>query len=643
MARKRNNDVTVHADGYIGEGSGAKKSARNRADDAVGPDRWWNASQAGVAGKVSALAAQIETSTWSTSRYMQYVCARLMTGRAAPSGFGYSMTARSGRVASSMASALFNPPALNCVAVAADVFKNKVFKNRPWLTYTPTVPGDVKLRTKCKAREQYVDAAFEQLKVWDTIGLALTDCLQYPSGFVKTSCGLTGKELTVERVLSSEILLSNEDMGSYRQYPGSALQRVYAALEDLLDCFGRTDEIVQAIKNAPGVYAGFYKSGANYSDIRALVEGWKLPRSGEDGKPGRHVLAVGNCTLLDEPWKRDRLPFSKYDFNVLSNEYMGQSMAEIQLPLQRRLDRIELTIEECELRNGFPRWLIESSSAVDTDQFSGPGFVDYSGTAPVQIMGDVPKELYESRDAKMAQCFTRVGVSQQAAGGEKPEGLSSGLAILSWQQVDDTRHVDLAMRLEDFVADIGDQIFEVASEIKPSFRSMGHELIKWDDVDINSDKYKTTPMPLSRLPQTIAARVQQIQNWYDQGSITRDQKLRLEEMPDLQGYVQLATASEDWVAKALDTMVETGKYVPPLPYIDVASALRDAQARFLLESRWELPANRLRLVSQFIGALQEMPSKAPTPPPMPQQGAMPMPGQPPMGAPMPGGPPPGPM
>ena len=606
-------------------------------DSSSGQMRWWNSSPIAVAGRVQGLAAQLENGNWGNT-FMSYVCARYMTNRSQPAGFGYSMSRRSGRVAQAMVAATWTPPTINVIGLAADVMINKIWKNRPWLQIMPTVKGSYRSRSQCKAMSQFVDAAFYQLSVWDKAEMCGVDCMQYPSAFIKVGPGIDNK-LRVDRVLASEILLTPEQMGSWSDLR-SCLQRVFIPKQDLIAQFavGKDESKIRAaIRNAPGVYPGFYTSNnVDYDEVAALVEGWSLPLS--DGTPGRHVLTVGDVALIDEPWTRERLPFAKLDFVRLSNEYMGQSLAEIQLPLQRYIDRLSAAIDEIEQRWSFPRFFIENSSHVDTDQFSAD-FVEYSGTKPEKdATNSVPPELYQSRDKAIEMAMTRVGISQQTAGGQKQPGLSSGLAIMASAQIDDARHVDLSQRYEDFLLDIGELIIEECADIKPTFIVDGNQAVNWKDVSMDRNEYKTHMFPMSRLPQQMSARYEMINGWYQNGTISRADKMRLENMPDNQVVVDSATSSADWVENALDKMVETGKYVPPLPYIDVKAAKIAAQARFVREDLLDLDESRLRVINRFLSALNEMgpqpgsqmlapgqsapqPAVAPQPGPGQQQGA----------------------
>lgn len=599
------------------------KAVVSAADDGD-PRRWWNGTDANVGRKLTLAAEGIETWNWS-QRFMMLTCNRLMTGRSGSAAFGLSMTQRVGRVQQSMASAVFNPPALNVVATAGDVFRNKVYKNRPFLDFLPTFKGDYEMRERCKAQSTYVDALFDELELWPMAELCGQDCMTYPAAFVKVEPDKARKKVKVQRVLAEEILLNGDDGGSYGK-PRSMIQRVFIHREDAINEYAKgkdKDKIAAALKNAPGVFAGFYKSPIQYSDILPLVEGWRLPLP--DGTPGRHVLAVGSVVLLDEKWERDRFPFAKLVFGQLSNDYMGKPLAEDLLPLQREIDRVSAVIAEEERRHAWNRWLVEKSSKVNPNEFKGPGIINYSGTAPKNIPGEgATKELYAERDSLIEKAFRRARISQGASSGTAPEGVTAGVALLAWNQIDDSAHVAVSQAFEDFIEQIGRLIVEAAAEAKPSVTVNGKQTINWDDVATDAKYYKLRAFPMSRLPTLPAARIQQIQTWYDDGTVDRQTKMRLMDVPDLQGFVDQYTASDNLTHKTIDRILKHKKPLPPCPYSDLKRALEIAQARYQQEETDELDRPRLALIAQYIEAVKEMtPLEPPAPAPM-------------MGAPMPG-------
>lgn len=573
-----------------------------RADNS----RWWNAeTDRAAAAALTAAAAHIETNGWRT-RYLNYVCAQAMTGRGMPSAFGFSMSQTSSRNAASTAGAIYNPPVLNCIATAADVFRNKVYNQRPFLQFIPRARNDFRSRADAIDLTAFLDAQMDFSKLWELVEECADDCMTFPTAWLKVGPGLDGVT-EVTRVLDEEILFPLGDDGGYGM-PRSMIQRSFLHKEDVAasSLVGDDDIKRRTILNAQGVFSGFYSvDGAAYKDIIALCEGWRLPLP--DGTPGRHVIAIGETCLLDEPWERPRYPFARLRFSRLSNSYRGQSLAEQGLPLQKEIDRIGSTLAECERRQAWPRWLAEKSSKVNPRDLQGPGFVLYSVTPPSPIAADpASPQLYASLETKVNRLFQRFGISANQVAGNLAEGLSSGRAIIAAVHVDDSRHVSTLQELEDFVTDVGNLIIEQNSAGQaPELEASGQKL-KWNKIAGAVAKMRVRSFPMSRLPTLPAAREQTIQDWFNDGTIDRVTKTKLQRLPDTGGQTNIITAADDYVSKTLDDMIVTGEYTPPSPFSNLAKALEIAQARWLQEATYELAEDRLNLIARYVAALLEM-------------------------------------
>lgn len=587
--------------------------------NAVGKEshRWWGANAQQVGAMLTSAAADIEVSN-QMDRFMSYTFARLMTGRSSAGSYGVCMSESSSRFAKATWTAEFNPPSLNVIAECADIFANKIFKNRPWLEWIAN-RGDFESRMSAKSITEFMDALFEHFSLWEMIELCGIDCMTDGSAFIKVAQGLN-KKLELGRCLKEEILLMPDDGGAFGK-PKSMIQRLFV---DKQDAMARWPKHADALKNAQGCFPGYFKSGLRHSDIVALVEGWRLPLS--NGEPGRHVTAIGNVVLQDKPWKRERFPFAKLIFQPLSNSVFGQGLAEILLPLQREINRVSMAIAESERRAAWPRIQYPVASGINPEHFNGPGLIPYAGTTPATVLQGLvtPPELYSERAELERRAKERVGISQNAQAGEKSQGLTSGRAIMAEAQLDDIRHVSLNQRLEDFVKDIGNLVVDECESTDVTLHTTGKSKVSWSDIKLSRERGKLAPFPMSRLPQLPAARFETIENWYLEGTINRSTKMRLQNMPDTQGFMSIYTASEDMIEKTLDMIVKLGKFIPPSPYSDLTKALQMGQARFQYEWTYELPEDRLKLIAIFISAVIDMMPEPPAPAPaMPGIGAIP--------------------
>ncbi len=566
----------------------------------------WYSKETSKSAASSLFAAATAVELWSYNRYqLSIVCTRYMTDRAIPSIYGYAMSQRVSSLAATLNNAVYSPPVFNVIATAADVLSTRIWKNRPFITVTPN-DGDYKARTAAKSLGIYVDGLFDQLDYWNLVETIGIDCMTTGTGIIKISEGLDGN-IKLTRVLESEILISDEEAAFSN--PKSMIQRVFVNKEDLAAKYKDDPDALAAIKSAASVFAGYsYNSEPNYSDIIPLVEGWRLPLP--DGSPGRHMLCVGNYPLLDESYTDEDFPFVVIRYKQLSLSWFGQGLAEQLLPLQREICRVTDAISENTKRNAWPRVLVHTGAQMNPNSLKGPGIVYWNGTQKPDFVTPTAnnQEIYQYLETLIVRAFKRAGISEQAAGGVKPPGLNSGRALETWNQIDDARHIDLGQRLEDFVTRTAEKVIKLASKLKPTVTTAGRtrQVIDWDEAKFITNKFAIKAFPISRLSQTESARQQQIDDWYANGVINKLQQLKLQQVPDTQGFIDLATASSNDIQDTLDTIVETQAYIPPDPAQDLKEALEAVQSRYLLEKTYKTPRKVLNLLLQWKQAVADL-------------------------------------
>jgi hypothetical protein len=582
--------------------------------------RWWEAPKGAAARRLMAWAKDIETTAWPR-RFANLTYFRYMTGRPVNPAFNYSMVARPASVTSIYGRALWRPPVFNAMAQCDDVLANRVYKSRPFLQVCP-IAGDFGARVKAKGLTRWMDGAFYELNLWDIIEMCGQDSRTYGTGYVLVDVGLDDKP-TVTRICDDEILLDETEV-SVSDSPKNFGVRVFLNRDELLARYGSNPEAAEAIRAAPSAHMGFYfGNDLDVSDVICLVMAWHL---GSKDVAGRKLVVVGDFALEDSKYKADHFPVAKLPYKKMSAGWRGQGMAEQVLSLQRELERWWAACSENVQRMAWPRVGIESASNVNEAALAAKsgGTFKYTKTLPQFINPEaITKDQFAYGETIVRSIRERVGISDQAAAGVKPPGLNSGLAIEKQSQIDDGRHVELSLHLEDFVRDIGVLLVEAAEKCKPSFTLPGRrtQIVKWSDVEMAKSSYWLRPFPMSSLPQSIAGRQQIIDTWAAQGRVSKATQNRLEQIPDIDGYLDLVNASADAIEASLDRIVEKGKYEPPTPFADLSDQLATAQSRYLFEkNQGDTPQDRLDLILQYIGATQELiednaPPPAPAAPP----------------------------
>jgi len=600
---------------------------------------WWKAPKTDVARQLAAWCNNIESTAWQR-RWDNLTFYRYMTGRATgPASFNYSPTVRPSRASNLFARGKFEAPSYNVIQQCSDALAARVYKERPFVQVCP-IAGDFKARVKSKKLSRWLDACFFDLGLWPIVEQCGEDARTWGTGFVKIDVDPVTKEPRATRILQDEVIVDESecDAGS----PRRLAIRIFANRDEMLAAYGTNPEAIDAIENAPKAESGLYfGNDIDYTNVIVLREAWSLPKGSKI--KGRYVLSIGDFALEDKEWTRKTFPLAKLTYKGVSTSWFGMGMPEMALGLQREVDRTMAAMWENKRRAAWPRILIDAGANVNPGSLGDKsnGIVNVTGGVdrikfifPESIPADQANDL-ESNIRRIKELFR---MNDQATMGV-PRRELSGVAIEKAEVVDDAAHLPQLQNLEDFVVQIGLLLIEAGEQCKPVVRLPGRmtQEIKWEDVQISRNSYSLRPFPVGRLSKDMATRQKQIDVWFAQGKISKETSMRLEQVPDIDGFLDLVNASGDYVQDTLDRMVEDGDYDPPTGVEDLEAAHEAAQSRYLQEKKLKTPKDRLDLIMKYVVAVEQLMSEMTDMMPGPPQPGGPGVGiQPPLGAPMPG-------
>ncbi len=631
--------------------------------------KWWDVDPDDRAGLSAAIIGRVTgIENWVMgARYQNALYARLATGRELPIMFGSWMQKRVGPTTTSFAKAPFELPTDNIVAGGIDTLFNRL-GTRPWVTVIPD--GDFDARTQAKVQEAWFAKEFERTNFYAEIyDLCRIDNMIWGNAFCLVDT-LKGK-IRYRRVLRDEVLV--DEIEAAKGKPSSIIIALDRSRDELMDEYADDPDALEAIENAPSAFPGVYYPGSNLADMVQTYICYKLPNG--DGEHGRHTVCTRDGVLEDWAWKRDHFPLAKMTCYPQSLGYWGMGVPEAGWDYQLELNRLWSTATEAQRHGAIGTILARNDSHITTKQLSSSlqqRIIRYDTTAPEFIAPrSVSNEIYESMDRVTRAFAKRIGISPEQQGGETDPGITSGRARIVKEQIHDLRNVSVGKNQEQFVTDVANLTYEAAAEEHLRIETPEGE-IDWSAKSMAPGGMRRVAFPVSSLPSEPAGRQQQIDSWYANGFVSRAEKFRLENVPDTERFISLATAVQDELEWTLDKIVTEGKYYPPEVYDvvpdaegNIANAMKTANARYHYEKRREAPARVLRLLRDFMGALADlmenpaalpppampamppematgMPGAAPAPPPMQvapgmaPPAALP-PGGPPMGMP-PGGP-----
>ena len=553
-------------------------------------------------------------------------------------------------------------PRMNICKSVVDTVTSKIGKERP-RPKPLTEKGDYSLQRRARLLGQFIDGVFDANNVYRQGRIVFRDGCIANVGWFKVYS--ENGAIIVERVFPSEMVWDDGDAAGGK--PRNIYQRKFFAKEVAKALYPK---FAGAIDRAPAPPSG---NGLRSSskDIVEAIEAWHLP-SGEDSSDGRHAICFQTCSPVDLPWERDHFPFASFYWSDpvigLSGDGLVEQLSGIQVSINKHLE----TIERCLGLYGKTWVFVSDSCNVAQAQLTNEldTIITYTGDKVPTIVTPqvVPPDLREQIGFLFQQADQLSGVTKLAQSGIKPAGLNSAPSLREYEDIQSERFATTQQSYEQLYCDTAKLVIEEANAIYSTKEGKKLaatvkdrkfiEKIRFGDVDLKDDQYELAIYPTSMLPKDPAGRQAQVQEWIQAQWITREEGMRLMDMPDLEEANSLATAFIEDIDALIESFIydQPAKgedvedlYEPPDPIGHLAWGINRMKSAYLRSKRDGVPEERRNLMTRWMDeaiALMKPPTPAPGAPPgaggPPSPGGPPGPGAPPPGPPpgVPPGPPP---
>ncbi len=517
-------------------------------------------------------------------------------------------------------------PTMNLIQSCVDTLVSRLTQSKPRPVFL-TDNGKSKQRSLAKQLNQFILGEFHETKSYEKGEHVLRDASILGTGVVKVLRTKDDK-VGVERVLTTELYVDPNDA-----YYGDPRCIYHIKLVDrtvMQDMFPKYRSDVAKAEQAYPDESG--DSQRTVSDQVMMVEAWRLPSS-KDANDGRHVIACTAGLVLDEEYDKPSFPFVFMHYNPRLVGLWSQGLTEQLSGTQIEINKILITISKSISLVGVPRIFLEDGSKIVKSQINNEigAIITFRGTPPIFNVAEcVPQELYAQLQRLIDYGYQQSGVSALSATSQKPQGLNSGQAIRTYDDLQSDRFATLAKRYEQFYKNLAYKIIDEACDIVDDTGKYetvypgkdGTQRIELPDAqELIDNPYVIQCYDESFLPKDPAGRRQTVVEDMQAGIISPDEGRRLLNYPDLEQEDKLKFASEERVLCMLDDIVEEGKYTPPDPYTNIQIALEKVTEYYnmytAIKDFPESKAAKLRQWHQQVLALQQ----AAMPPPMPGAGA----------------------
>lgn len=529
-------------------------------------------------------------------------------------------------------------PTFNLIQACTDTLVSRIGQDKPEPKFL-TDGADYKQRHLAQQLNQFILGEFYQTKAYEKAVKMLRDAVVMGTGALKVYEGENGK-IAIDRVMVTDLFTDEND--AINGDPQSLLQLKLMDRDKLIaNC---SKDVAEILLNTPSSYPDNAPSTTRtLADQVMVVEGWKLPmgNEGEPGYiPGRHTIATINGVIFDEPWNKPKFPFVFLNYSDPYLGFFGQGLATQLFGTQMALNRILFTIAQSITLVGVPRVFIENNSKVTKTSINNQlGVIcNYTGTKPsYEVAPCNSPELYSERDKLIQYGFQQCGVSMMQASSQKPQGLNSGAAIRSYDDISTDRMSTLAKKYSDVFRDLAYLVADAAMDIAErdgKYQTVYPNKDGTKEIDLPAMKFLKDPFVIqcfneSSLPRTPAGRMQIVTEQVQAGMLTIKEGRRLMRFPDLEQNEKLDNASEERIFKILDDIVEKGKYTAPDVFMDLDLAVQLVVQYINLYLAANLEEKKADMLRMFFTQVQTLKMAATPPPaPVPQANPEPLPSSP---------------
>lgn len=465
----------------------------------------------------------------------------------------------------------------NLVLMVVDTLCAQVGKNKP-KPRPQTRGASWKLRKAAKKLDKFLYGEFIRTRAYEEGKRIFRDACIF--GFGALHVAVEEGKLYVERVFPDELLVDQMEVVAAGK-PRHFYRRRVLPVEVVSATYDIPVEELKGIARSTD-YLEYRSVGDGYV---VVVEGWQLATC---NSPGRHVIAVQNKLIADEPYTLEVAPFAIYHWQAPLSGFYSPSAVEQCLPYQIRLNEINDVIRDAQDLMGRPRILVAEGSRVNPYEVDNlvARFIKYTGIKPEAVTWPaIAPEIYNERDRQVRICLEQFGISNMASKAQVPEAtrFDSSAAFREFNAIQDDRLADPAQRFERFYLDLAELMIRTLKASGASPRTVWStgggkgqhgmmEVIEWDDIDIDEDAYVLQLEATSVYDSTPSAIRDELEKQLAMGLITPEQ-YRLElSSPDDQSELTLQAAAAADIRRVIE-LLEDGGYESPTPIQDLVSGV----------------------------------------------------------------------
>lgn len=432
-------------------------------------------------------------------------------------------------------------PSINVIKSCTDTLVSKISQSkvRPFFN---VVNGDWRDLQSAKQAQQFFDLFFDQENVNKTVSECFKDACLFDTGVVYIDTDTT----SIERAKPWQVYIRPSE----KNY--NKITRVY---------YERKDFPITCLPEK--MFKLVVRDDLEYIDYGIY---W-------DKRDHKKVYLMNGYVVLEEDWPNERLPFVwlYYDNPVwgIGSTSIVDQLYSIQLEIDTLMNKIH---DAMVLTPGNMVFMPEGTGVSSGQYNNRTGNIytykpnpNMSG-APVSVVNPpIIDPQYQGMLAELInRAYEMVGISQLSAQSKKPQGLDSGIALATMEDVESERfEVQVTQIIHCYVsiAKICIDSFDASENILPEKNNrLG---IKWSDVVKASKNMVIQYSAADSLSKDPSTKLQQLQMLVQAGVISQTRVAQFMQLPDLEGGYSMAQAGLDAVNVIINNCLEKDIYDIP--------------------------------------------------------------------------------
>lgn len=425
----------------------------------------------------------------------------------------------------------------NVIRSCIDTLSSKIAsqKVRPFIN---TVNGTFREMQVAKQAQDFFDAVYDEQNVNKVVTQAFTDSCILDKGIIY----IDRDQKSVNRILPWQVFIDPREASYGRLTQLSWRQDQYPT--SLLPI--ETDEEIDTV---------------------TLWQYWDLNKK-------KHYYYVPEINYWEEEnWECNCLPFVFVNYSAPIKATSCQSVVDLLYGIQMEIDALMVKIKDASQLASPLTYFVPESSTIKTSKLSNRTgqIITYTATpnmtsSPVTVATQpfMDPQWINTVETLKQHAYELVGISQLSATSQKPQGLNSGVALSTMEDIESDRfeqQLNTIIHTYVDIARIMIQIFPEDDDILPPNKYRG--TITWKDIVNMRDMMTIQFSAANALSKDPSTKLQQLQALYAAGLIPQSRIAQLMDLPDLQLGYSITNNSINAVLSVIDDCLENDNYDIP--------------------------------------------------------------------------------